>query len=145
MCFTGMHVLILMCPDCSSNLSGLGFTPLHSLVHLIVKCNVNRQKSENYHKMLTVWIGALRWSYVECVWKQIWSRSGGGSSILTWPHSPGLMTLTLEDLKSNVLFLTILYMYIHFDPILPLRGPPSGTPFLHFRLCAPYSHVWPTV
>lgn len=34
-------------------------------------------------------------------------------------------------------------MYIHFDPILPLRGPPSGTPFLHFRPCAPYSHVSP--
>lgn len=33
------------------------------------------------------------------------------------------MTFILEDLKSNILFLTILYMYIHFDPTLPLPLP----------------------
>lgn len=43
--------------------------------------------------------------------------------VLTWPHSPGLLTLILEDSKSNVLFLIILYMNLHFDLILPLPLP----------------------
>lgn len=48
------------------------------------------------------------------------------------------MTLTLEDLKSNVLFLTILYMYIHFDPILPLPLPQELLSFTS-------GHVLPTL
>lgn len=58
--------------------------------------------------------------------------------VLTWPHSPGLLTLILEDSKSNVLFLTILYMNLHFDLILPLPLPQELLSFSS-------GHVLPTL
>lgn len=48
------------------------------------------------------------------------------------------MTLIVEDSKSNILFLTILYMYLHFDLILPLPLPQELLSFSS-------GHVLPTL